>query len=345
MSVRIGINGLGRIGRLVLKAGLRDNYPARGAYPFEFVAVNDLTDAKTLAHLFKYDSNFGIYQGKVETKNNGLIIEGKEIKVLAKKDPAELPWKDLGVDVVIESTGKFTEAEKAKGHFLAGAKKVIITAPAKNEDITICMGINEEKYDPQKHKIISNASCTTNALAPLVKVLHENFIVKRALMTTIHAYTNDQVVLDFAHRDLRRARAAGLSLIPTTTGAAKAIGLVIPELKGKINGLAVRAPVPNVSLVDLVVETEKKTTIEEVNLVFKRARKSELGKYLDYCEEPLVSRDFNGNPASCIFDASCTDVLEGNFIKVLGWYDNEWGYSCRVIDLINYIISKSYTSP
>lgn len=342
MPIRVGINGLGRIGRLVLKAGLtgRNNNFAKGAYPFEFVAVNDLTDAKTLAHLFKYDSTFGIYPGTVEAKNNSLIIDGKEIKVIAQKEPAQLPWKDLAVDIVVESTGKFTDAEKAKGHMIAGTKKVIITAPAKNEDITICMGINEGKYDPQKHKIISNASCTTNALAPLVKVLHENFTVKRALMTTIHAYTNDQVVLDFAHRDLRRARAAALSLIPTTTGAAKAIGLVIPELKGKINGIAVRAPVPNVSLVDLVAETEKKTTIEEINSVFKKVSKGELNKYLEYCEEPLVSRDFNGNPASCIFDASCTDVVDGNFVKILGWYDNEWGYSCRVIDLLNYIINK-----
>ncbi|HCJ67140.1 MAG TPA: type I glyceraldehyde-3-phosphate dehydrogenase [Elusimicrobia bacterium] len=336
MSIRIGVNGLGRIGRLVLKAGLSKG----NNHPFEFIAVNDLTDAKTLAHLFKYDSNFGIYRGSVEAKDNNLIIDGKEIKVIAQKDPLQLPWKDLNIDIVVESTGKFTEAEKAKSHLIAGAKKVIITAPAKNEDITICMGINEEKYEPQKHKIISNASCTTNALAPLVKVLHENFTVKRALMTTIHAYTNDQVILDFAHRDLRRARAAGLSLIPTTTGAAKAIGLVIPALKGKINGIAVRAPVPNVSLVDLVAETEKKTTIEEVNSTFKKATKNKLGKYLEYCEEPLVSRDFNGNSSSSIFDSSCTDVIDGNFVKVLGWYDNEWGYSCRVVDLINYVIAQ-----
>ncbi len=336
MPIRVGINGLGRIGRLVLKAGLSKE----GAHSFEFIAVNDLTDAKTLAHLFKYDSTFGIYRGSVEAKDNNLLIDGKEIKVVAQKDPLQLPWKDLNIDIVIESTGKFTDAEKAKSHLTAGAKKVIITAPAKNEDLTVCMGINQEKYEPQKHKIISNASCTTNALAPLVKVLHENFIVKRALMTTIHAYTNDQVILDFAHRDLRRARAAGLSLIPTSTGAARAIGLVIPALKGKINGIAVRAPVPNVSLVDLVAETEKKTTVEEVNSAFKKAAKSELGKYLEYCEEPLVSRDFNGNPASSIFDSSCTDIIDGNLVKILGWYDNEWGYSNRVVDLVDYIIRE-----
>lgn len=336
MSIRVGINGFGRIGRLVLKAGLEKGKK----HSFEFVAVNDLTDAKTLAHLFKYDSNFGVFAGTVQAKDSSLIIEGKEIKVFSEKDPARLPWKDLNVDIVVESSGKFTDAEKAKEHLTAGAKKVIITAPAKNEDITICMGINEKKYDPVKHKIISNASCTTNALAPLVKVLHENFIFKRGLMTTIHAYTNDQVILDFPHRDLRRARAGALSLIPTTTGAARAIGLVIPELKGKINGLSIRAPVPNVSIVDLVAEMEKKTTIEQVNAKFKEAVEGELKGYLEYCDEPLVSRDFNGNPASSIFDALLTDVIEGNFVKVLGWYDNEWGYSCRVVDLINYIIGK-----
>lgn len=336
MAIRVGINGFGRIGRLVLKAGLK----SRKNSSINFIAVNDLTDAKTLAHLFKYDSNFGIYPGEVEAEEDNLVIEGKKIKVFAQKDPAQLPWKDLGAEIVIESTGKFTDAEKAKAHLQAGAKKVIITAPAKGEDITICMGINEKKYDPEKHKIISNASCTTNCLAPMVKVLHENFIVRRGLMTTIHSYTNDQVILDFPHRDLRRARAAAMSLIPTTTGAARAIGSVISELKGKLNGIAIRVPTPNVSLVDLVAETEKKTTIEEVNAAFEKAAKGELSGYLEYCNLPLVSHDFNGNSASCIFDALCTDVIEGNFVKIFGWYDNEWGYSCRVIDLVNYIISQ-----
>ncbi len=334
--MRIGINGFGRIGRLVLKAGLESSHHNG----IDFVAVNDLTDAKTLAHLFKYDSNFGIYQGEIRTKDNSIIVDGKEIKVFSQKDPSLIPWKDLGIEIVIESTGKFTDAEKAKAHLNAGVKKVIITAPAKGEDITICMGVNEKKYDPERHKIISNASCTTNCLAPMVKVLHENFVVKRGLMTTIHSYTNDQVILDFPHRDLRRARAAALSLIPTTTGAARAIGLVIPELKGKLNGIAVRVPTPNVSLVDLVVETEKKTTIDEINTVFKKAAEGELSKYLEYCDLPLVSRDFNGNPASCIFDATCTDLVDSNFVKVLGWYDNEWGYSYRVVDLVSYITTR-----
>lgn len=333
MAVRVGVNGFGRIGRLVLKAGLRNKN-------LEFVAVNDLTDANTLAHLFKYDSNFGQHSGSVESKNSSIVIDGKEIKVLAERDPAKLPWKDLDVQVVIESTGRFTDAEKAKSHVTAGAKKVVISAPAKGEDITICMGINENKYDASKHQIISNASCTTNCLAPIIKVLNENFKVKRGLMTTIHSYTNDQVILDFPHTDLRRARAAGQSMIPTTTGAAKAIGLVIPELKGKLNGIAIRVPTPNVSLIDLAVEVEKPTSKEEINLSFKKAAAGSLSKYLEYCDSPLVSRDFNGNLHSCIFDALSTDVMEGNFIKVFGWYDNEWGYSNRVVDLVEYIISK-----
>jgi glyceraldehyde 3-phosphate dehydrogenase len=333
MAVKIGINGFGRIGRLVIRAGI-DNKSA------DFVAVNDLTDPKTLAHLFKYDSTFGIFPGDVVARESSIVINGKEIKVLAQKDPAQLPWKNLGVDLVVESTGKFTDAEKAKAHLAGGAKKVVISAPAKNEDITIVMGVNEEKYDPRKHTIISNASCTTNCLAPIVKVIKENFGFKRGLMTTIHSYTNDQPVLDFAHKDLRRARAAALSMIPTTTGAAKVIGTIYPELKGKINGIAVRVPTPNVSLVDLTCDVEKATTKEEVNAAFKKAAETTLKKYLEYCDLPLVSKDFNGNPKSSIFDSLATDVVDGTMVKVFGWYDNEWGYSNRIIDLLEYIISK-----
>jgi glyceraldehyde 3-phosphate dehydrogenase len=335
MGVRVGINGFGRIGRLVLKAGW-------GHKDIEWVAVNDLTDAKTLAHLFKYDSVFGIYPGKVEARDNDIVIDGKPVKVVAEKDPAALPWKDLNVDIVIESTGRFTDAEKAKAHLTAGAKRVVISAPAKGEDITICMGINEDKFDPAKHIIISNASCTTNCLAPMAKVLREAFGIKRGLMTTIHSYTNDQVVQDFPHKDLRRARAAGVSLIPTSTGAAKAIGLVIPELKGKMNGTSIRVPTIDVSLVDLTVEMEKPATKEEINAAYKKAAaSSRLANYLQYCDEPLVSRDFIGNPKSCIFDSLTTEVLDGNFAKVFGWYDNEWGYSNRVVDLVAYIASKT----
>jgi glyceraldehyde 3-phosphate dehydrogenase len=335
MGVRVGINGFGRIGRLVMKAGW-------GRKDIEWVAVNDLTDAKTLAHLYKYDSTFGIDPHKVEAKGSDVVIDGKTIKVVAQKDPAQLPWKDLGVDIVIESTGRFTEAEKAKAHITAGAKRVVISAPAKDEDITICMGINEEKFDAAKHFIISNASCTTNCLSPLAKVMLQTFGIKRGLMTTIHSYTNDQVVQDNVHKDLRRARAAGVSMIPTSTGAAKAIGLVIPELKGKMNGIAIRVPTQDVSLVDLTIETEKKVTKEEINAAYKKASESgPLAPYLQYTEEPLVSRDFIGNPKSCIFDALSTDVIDGNFVKVFGWYDNEWGYSNRVVDLVSYIAKKA----
>jgi glyceraldehyde 3-phosphate dehydrogenase len=331
MGVRVGINGFGRIGRLALKAGC-------GNKEIEWVAVNDLTDAKTLAHLFKYDSVFGIYPGKVEARENEIVIDGKSIKVVAQKDPAALPWKDLGVDIVVESTGRFTDAEKAKAHLTAGAKRVIISAPAKGEDITICMGINEDKFDPAKHIVVSNASCTTNCLAPLAKVVREAFGIKRGLMTTIHSYTNDQVVQDFPHKDLRRARAAAVSMIPTST---KAIGLVIPELKGKMNGIAIRVPTIDVSIVDLTVELEKPATKEEINAAYKKAASGSLSKYLEYCDEPLVSRDFLGNPKSCIFDSLSTDVIDGNFAKIFGWYDNEWGYSNRVVDLVAYIAKKT----
>ncbi|MEW6606768.1 MAG: type I glyceraldehyde-3-phosphate dehydrogenase [bacterium] len=332
MAIKVGINGFGRIGRGVLRAGIDNS-------KIDFVAVNDVTDAKTLAHLLKYDSNFGILNKEVSATADSIIVGGKEIKVLKVKDPQELPWKDLGVEMVIESTGHFTDRESASKHLQAGVKKVIISAPAKNEDITIVLGVNEDKYNPNTHHIISNASCTTNCLAPIVKVLLDNFGIKRGLMTTIHSYTNDQRILDLPHKDLRRARAAAISMIPTTTGAAKAIGLVIPELKGKFHGIAIRVPTPNVSLVDLVVEIEKDVTKEEVNAAVKSAAQGKLNKYLEYCESPLVSTDFNGNPKSAIFDPEYTTVMENNLIKVLAWYDNEWGYSCRVVDLIEYIMS------
>lgn len=330
MTVKVGVNGFGRIGRLAMKAGLQNKN-------IEFVALNDLTDAKTLAHLFKYDSTFGIFPGDVSATSGGIKINGKEIKVTTEKDPANLPWKSMGVDVVIESTGKFTDATKARAHLDAGAKKVIISAPAKNEDLTVCMGINEDQYDKNKHNIISNASCTTNCLAPITKVLVDTWGVKRGLMTTIHSFTNDQVTLDFPHKDLRRARTASQNIIPTTTGAAKAIGLVIPAMKGKLNGLAIRVPTPNVSLVDLVVETNKPVTVEDINAAMKKAADGPLKGILEYCDLPLVSRDFNGNPHSSIFDALSTYVVDKTMVKVLAWYDNEWGYSNRLIDLLEFI--------
>ncbi|MFH1783974.1 MAG: type I glyceraldehyde-3-phosphate dehydrogenase [bacterium] len=333
MATKVGINGFGRIGRLVFKAGLKSK-------EIDIVAVNDITDAKTLAHLFKYDSTFGIYPGTVEAKEGAIVVDGKEIKVLSERDPGKLPWKELGVEVAVESTGIFRDRERASLHLKAGAKKVIISAPAKDEDITIVLGVNEDKYDGAKHNIISNASCTTNCLGPVAKVILDNFGITKGLMTTIHSYTNDQVVVDAPHKDLRRARAAAVSMIPTTTGAAKAIGLVIPELKGKMDGLAIRVPTPNVSLVDLVLNTEKDVTVEAVNGALKKAAEGKLSRYLAYCDEPLVSKDFNGNPISSIVDASCTKVIGKNLVKILSWYDNEWAYSCRVIDLIEYIIKK-----
>ncbi|HUW23331.1 MAG TPA: type I glyceraldehyde-3-phosphate dehydrogenase [bacterium] len=339
MATKVGINGFGRIGRLVLRAAITE-----GVKELDFVAVNDLTDAKTLAHLFKYDSTFGTFKGKVEVKNSSILIDGKEIKVLSQKDPAQLPWKDLGVDFVIESTGRFTDPEKAKAHLAAGAKKVVITAPAKGEALTLVMGVNEDKYDSSKHDVVSNASCTTNCLAPVAKVLLDKFGIERGLMTTIHSITNDQVTLDFPHKDLRRARAATLSIIATTTGAAKAIGLVLPELKGKMDGMAIRVPTPNVSVVDLVVEAKRETTVDEVNKVFKEASQGKLSKYLDYTEEPLVSRDFYGNNKSAIVDGLSTRVVEGKMIKVLAWYDNEWAYSCRVNDLVSYMVKSEAKS-
>ncbi|RLA83582.1 MAG: type I glyceraldehyde-3-phosphate dehydrogenase [Deltaproteobacteria bacterium] len=334
MAPKVGINGFGRIGRLVLRAALRMGTD------IEFVAVNDLTDARTLAHLFKYDSVHGPFKGEVEAKDGAILVDGREIKVLAVRDPGELPWRDLGVEIVVESTGLFTAREKASKHLEAGAKKVIISAPAKQPDITIVMGVNHKDYDPSQHHIISNASCTTNCLAPVAKVLLERFGIKRGLMTTVHAYTNDQRILDLPHRDLRRARAAALSMIPTTTGAAVAVSLVLPQLKGKMDGMAIRVPTPNVSLVDLVVEAERETTVDEVNAAMKEAAEGELKGILGYTEEPLVSVDFNGSDLSSIVDGLSTRVIEGKMIKVLAWYDNEMGYSSRVVDLINYIAQK-----
>ncbi|MFH0772101.1 MAG: type I glyceraldehyde-3-phosphate dehydrogenase [Candidatus Omnitrophota bacterium] len=335
MAVRVGINGFGRIGRLALKAALKSKN-------LEFVAVNDLTDTKTLAHLFKYDSTFGTFDGEVGSTEDSILINGKKIKVFNQKDPALIPWKDLGIEIVLESTGKFTEADKAKTHMASGGvKKVLISAPAKGEDATFCMGVNEEKYDSKKHNIISNASCTTNCLAPVSKVLLDNFGIKRGYMTTIHSYTNDQVTLDFPHKDLRRARTAAQNIIITKTGAAAAIGSVIPELKGKMDGAAIRVPTPNVSLVVLNAELEKKTTAEEINAFFKKAAASDkMKKYFAVTDEPLVSRDFNGCDKSATVDAQSTKVIDGDFATVFAWYDNEWGYSCRLIDLTEYIAGK-----
>jgi glyceraldehyde 3-phosphate dehydrogenase len=327
MSVKVAINGFGRIGRNVLRA-------AQNTPEFEIVAINDLTSPQTLAHLLKYDSIHGIFDADVSVADDSILVSGKNIKVFSERDPAALPWKELGVDVVIESTGFFTNGKDAGKHIQAGAKKVIISAPGKEVDLTVCMGVNDGVYDAASHNIVSNASCTTNCLAPVAKVLLENFGIVKGLMTTVHAYTNDQRILDLPHDDLRRARAAAMSMIPTTTGAAKAVSLVLPELKGKLDGLAVRVPTPNVSLVDLVVETEKTTSVEEVNAALKTAANGPLKGILDFCEEPLVSIDFNGNPASSSVDAATTSVIAGNMVKVMSWYDNEWGYSNRIVDLV-----------
>ncbi|MBN2187660.1 MAG: type I glyceraldehyde-3-phosphate dehydrogenase [Dehalococcoidia bacterium] len=335
MITKIGINGFGRIGRLALKAIIQ-----RCGGNLEVVAVNDLTDAKTNAHLFKYDSNYGIYHGKVEAQDNSIVVDGREIKVLAERDPAKIPWQDYKVDIVIESTGLFTQAAKAASHFQGGAKKVIISAPAREEDISIILGVNEKQYDPAKHRIISNGSCTTNCIAPVIKVLHQNFGIIHGLMTTIHSYTNDQKILDVFHKDLRRARSAATNIIPTTTGAARVVGVVIPELQGKLHGIAVRVPTPAVSIVDFVADLNRKATTEEINDAFHKAAEGELKGIIEYCSELLVSTDFKGNPASAIFDAPSTIVIDGNMVKVLAWYDNEWGYSCRLADLAAYITAK-----
>jgi glyceraldehyde 3-phosphate dehydrogenase len=333
MAIRVGINGFGRIGRQVLRAAKE-----QGVADLDFVAINDLTDTKTLAHLFHYDSVHRTYQGDVAAGADSITVDGDEIKVLTHKDPADLPWRDLGVDIVLESTGRFTSAADARKHITAGAKKVLISAPAKGEDITIVMGVNSDKYDPANHHIVSNASCTTNCLVPMVQVVRDNFGFRHASMITVHSYTNDQQILDLPHKDLRRARAAALSMIPTTTGAAKATSLVIPEVKGKIDGLSIRVPTPDVSFTDLTVEVERATTVAEVNAAFRKAAESgALEGILEYTEEELVSSDYIGNPASCILDSKVTNVVDGTLVKVSGWYDNEWGYASRCVDMLRFI--------
>lgn len=334
MATKIGINGFGRIGRLVLRTIMERKAD------IDVAVINDLTDTRTNAHLFKYDSSYGIYPGRVEAREDSIAVDGKRVKVLAERDPIKIAWQDYGVEIVVESTGLFTDAGKASAHRQGGAKKVIISAPAKGEDITIVLGVNEGKYEPDKHHIISNASCTTNGIAPVVKVLHDTFGVSRGLLTTIHAYTNDQRLLDMYHRDLRRARAAALSVVPTSTGAARAVALVIPELAGKLHGIALRVPTPTVSICDFVADLEKEVTAEEVNRAFERAGSGPLRGILEYCDEPLVSIDFKGNPASAILDAENTIVIGGSMVKVLAWYDNEWGYSCRLADLATYIADR-----
>jgi glyceraldehyde 3-phosphate dehydrogenase len=333
MAVKVGINGFGRIGRNVFRAAL-------GRRDIDFVAVNDITDTKTLAHLLKYDSVLGNLEADVRASGDSIKVNDEEFKVFSERDPGKINWASVGAEVVVESTGLFTDREKAASHLHDTVKKVIISAPAKNEDLTIVLGVNEQSYNPKQHHVVSNASCTTNCLAPIAKVLHENFVIRKGLMNTIHSYTNDQQLLDLPHKDLRRARAAALSIIPTTTGAAKAIGLVLPELKGKLDGFSLRVPTPNVSVVDLTCELEKNTTKEEVNAAMKKAADGPLHGILQYSEEPLVSIDFRGNSHSSIFDAACTSVIEGNMVKVLAWYDNEWGYSSRVVDLIGYIVEQ-----
>jgi glyceraldehyde 3-phosphate dehydrogenase len=333
MAVKVGINGFGRIGRNLLRSAI--NNPE-----IEFVAVNDITDAKTLAHLLKYDSIIGTFDAKVEVGDNALIVNGKTVKVFSEPNLSKIDWGSVGAEIVVESTGKFVDKESCLNHLRDGVKKVIISAPAKNEDITLVLGVNDAAYDPANHHVLSNASCTTNCLAPVAKVVHEKFNIVRGSMTTIHSYTNDQKILDLPHKDLRRARAAAMSMIPTTTGAAKAIGLVIPELKGKLDGIAIRVPTPNVSVVDLVVSVEKAATKEEINQALKEAANGSLKNILEFCEEELVSIDFRGNPHSSILDAGYTKVIDGNMIHLMAWYDNEWGYSCRVRDLINFLVEK-----
>jgi len=335
MATKIGINGFGRIGRLTLRA--INQYQGD---KLEVAAINDLTDTRTNAHLLKWDSTYGRYPGTVEATADSIVVDGKEIKVLSERDPGKIPWLDYGVEIVIESTGLFTDATKAVAHREGGAKKVLISAPAKNEDVTIVLGVNEAQYDPDKHNIISNASCTTNCIAPVVKVLHQSFGLSKGLMTTIHAYTNDQRILDTVHRDLRRARAAALNIIPTTTGAARMVGEIMPELKGKIHGLALRVPTPTGSIVDFVADLNREVTVEQVNQAFQAAAEGPLKGILEYCQEPIVSMDSKGNPASSIFDALSTMVIGGNMVKVLAWYDNEWGYACRLADLAVYIVDK-----
>ena len=336
MAVKIGINGFGRIGRQVFKA-IHDFHPDT----LQVVAVNDLTDPETNAHLLKYDSNYGPFPGDISASEGAITVNGQSIKVLAQRDPAQIPWKDLGIEIVVESTGLFTDAEKARAHIDGGgAKKVIISAPAKGEDFTVVLGVNEAMYDPANHNVISNASCTTNCIAPVVKVLHDSFGIDKGFMTTIHSYTNDQVILDTVHKDLRRARSAALNIIPTTTGAARAVTIVIPELKGRLDGMAFRVPTSTVSVCDFVATLEKPTTVEAVNEAFRDAASESLRGILEYCDEPLVSSDFKGNPASSIFDSLSTLVMDGTFVKTISWYDNEWGYACRTGDLCAFLAGK-----
>jgi glyceraldehyde 3-phosphate dehydrogenase len=333
MAIKVGINGFGRIGRNIMRAAMGDS-------GIDIVAVNDLTNAQTLAHLLKYDSILGNLQASISAKEDRITVNKDEFQVLSVKDPAQLPWKSLGVDVVFESTGLFTDRDSAAKHITAGAKKVIITAPAKKPDITLVIGVNSDKYDPGKHQIISNASCTTNCLAPIAKVLHETFGIRKGWMTTVHSYTNDQQLLDLPHKDLRRARAAALSIIPTTTGAATAVGEVLPELKGRLDGIAMRVPTPNVSVVDLAAVLDRKTSAEEVNAAFRSAANGKMKGILEYVEAPLVSIDFRGNSHSSSLDAQYTSVMDGDFVKVLSWYDNEWGYSSRCVDLLRFVVQK-----
>ena len=335
MITTIGINGFGRIGRLVFRA-MTALHPDK----LQVAAVNDLTDAKTNAHLFKYDTNYGIYPGQVEASNGDLVVDGRSIRVFSERDPAQIPWSEMGVELVIESTGIFTDADKAAGHLKGGAKKVVISAPAKGEDLTVVLGVNDHFYDPSKHTIISNASCTTNCFAPMVKVLHDSFGIEHGLMSTIHAYTNDQAILDVRHSDLRRARAAAMNIIPTSTGAARAVGLVLPELNGKLHGMAFRVPTATGSITDFTANVSKDVTVEDVNQAFQQAAQGKLSGILEYLDEPLVSSDFRGNSHSCIFDALSTIVMEQRMVKIMGWYDNEWGYSCRTADLCAMINDK-----
>ena len=332
MTTRIGVNGFGRIGRLVTRATM-ERYPDK----LEIAAVNDLTDDKTNAHLFKYDTSYGVYQGQVEANNGDLIIDGRNIKVFSERDPAQIPWSEMGVDLVVESTGIFTDGEKAGGHLQGGASKVIISAPASNVDLTMVLGVNDDQYDKDSHNIVSNASCTTNCFAPMVKVLHEAFGIEHGLMSTIHSYTNDQAILDQRHSDLRRARAAAMNIIPTSTGAARAVGLVLPELNGKLHGIAFRVPTATGSVTDFVVDLSRGVTVEEVNQAFKSAAEGSLKGILEYTEDPIVSSDVRGNSHSCVFDAQSTIVMQDNMVKVMGWYDNEWGYSCRTADLCSFM--------
>ncbi len=335
MTTRIGVNGFGRIGRLVTRATM-ERYPDK----LEVAAVNDLTDDKTNAHLFKYDTSYGVYQGQVEANNGDLVIDGRNIKVFSERDPARIPWSEMGVDLVVESTGIFTDGAQAAGHMEGGASKVIISAPASNVDLTMVLGVNDDQYDKEKHNIVSNASCTTNCFAPMVKVLHEAFGIEHGLMSTIHSYTNDQAILDQRHSDLRRARAAAMNIIPTSTGAARAVGLVLPELNGKLHGIAFRVPTATGSVTDFVVDLGRGVTVDEVNAAFKAAAEGSLKGILEYTEDPIVSSDVRGNSHSCVFDALSTIVMQDNMVKIMGWYDNEWGYSCRTADLCSFMSDK-----